>query len=162
MMIDGLSHLKTLRSQKIVPPRIAVCIDGKFREPKYEQDYCPMELTVCAPIERDDFRPFVGLDLSLYCGDYDQFANRVFEKLAEHANEITVLIASWGTDIGFLWHKQYGKMDMCEIGWLEQYHEARTRVCRNDKETAERVRLENEAKAHLSRNPEDYSNGNLS
>jgi hypothetical protein len=162
MMIDGLSHLKTLRSQKIVPRTVTLSVDCKFTPPKYEHEFAHMELTVCAPVERDDFRVFVGLHVTLFCKDYDQFAAKVFDRLKQHAAEITVLVAKWGEDIGFFWSAEYGQMELCEIGWLEQYFAAKGMVCRNQKEVEQRIRLETEALSHLNRKPLDYSNGNIS
>ncbi len=158
-MILGASHLLALRKQRLVPRAVMVSVGVPYRPPKYENDHKYMELVVDGPIDRDDFRIFVGLRVSLFCPEYDAFAHEVLEKLKEQCEEITILVAGWGEDIGFLWSKRYGQLDMGVVGWLDQYYEAKGRVCRTPAEVQERVRLESEALSHLEKHPSEYSNG---
>lgn len=155
-MIDGLSHLVTLRKQKLRPSSLMLSADVTYVPMKFEHQYHHMELVASGSVARDDFRPFVGLQVLLYAPTWNDLANACFEKLKEHCEEITILSPHYGNDIGFVWSREYGLLDMGVIGWLEQFYEAKGRVCRTDKETAERVRLENEAIAHLDHHPSKY------
>lgn len=158
-MVKGLSLLAELRKEKIVPRSVWLSIGVPYRKPLYLSDYDPLELVAYGSVSTDDFRPLVGLSVTFYAVSWDELAAECFEKLKKYAKEVIALIVSYGDDIGFIWSQKYGMTDLGEIGWLEQYDEARTRVCRTPQEVLERVRLENEAKEKLSRNPEEYRNG---
>lgn len=156
-MIDGLSHLLTLRKQNLVPASVWLSIGVPYKKPKYTQDYKPFELVAHGSVAKDDFRPFVGLNVHFYTPVWNGLAAECYGKLKTVCNEITVLCGEYAEDIGFLWSKQYGQMDFGVVGWLEQFYNAKHTLCRTDKEVQERLRLENEAlaKLHPTR-PDDY------
>jgi predicted nucleotidyltransferase len=155
-MIDGLSHLIALRKEKLRPVSLMLSVDIPYKPVKYEYQLRYMELVAIGSVARDDFRPFVDLNVLLYVPKWNSLSADCFEKLKEHAAEITLLSPQYGPDIGFLWSRQYGMLDMGMIGWLEQFYEAKGRVCRTDEETKERIRLEQEAMSHLDLHPSEY------
>lgn len=144
-MIQGLSHLATIRRSGNRPKSVMLTIDGQYFRPKFEQDFRHMELVVHDSVAFDDFRPFVGLTVTLCVGKWTPLATAAFEKLKEYAPCINVLCAEYGEDIGFIWTKKYGAVDFNDFRWLIQFHEAKNTICRTDKEVAERLRLEREA-----------------
>ena len=148
-MIDGLSHLITLRKQGLRPVSVWLSIGVPYRKPKYSGDYVSMELVAHDCVKRDDFRAFKNLNVLFYVPKWNPLATECFERLKLHANEITMLSPEYGEDIGFLWSREYGQMDMGVIGWIEQYHNARKMLCTTDSETDKRLALEAEALSHV-------------
>lgn len=110
-MIDGLHHLMTLRKAGLRPRSLIVSIECPYKRPKYINDFEDMELTVHESVAHDDFRAFKDMQLTLYAGAWNQLAADVLEKLKGYAEEITVLCADYGNDIGYFWHREYGVKD---------------------------------------------------
>lgn len=154
-MVDGLSHLLTLRKQGLRPASVWLSIDVPYRKPKFAQDYQPFEMVAHGSVLKDDFRAFKGLQVTFYAPKWTDLASECMNKLMDYADEITVLCCDYGLDIGYFWSREYGAMDFGIIGWIEKFHEARTRLCRTDAEVAERVRIENECLAKVP-NLRDY------
>ena len=145
-MIDGLSHLMTMRRGGMTPASVWLSVDGKFRPPL---DNTQIELAAFGSVQLDDFRVFKGLDVTLFAPEWNQTAEDSLNKLKEYASAITVLCAAYGEDIGYFWTLELGNIEFDDYRWVKQYHAARCSVCRTNAETAERVRLENEAIAHV-------------
>lgn len=155
-MIDGLSHLISLRKQNLRPVSVMLSIDVPYVPIKYEHELRCMELVAHGSVAKDDFRAFRNLSVLFYVPKWNDLAADCFEKIKQECEEITLLSPEYGQDIGFVWSRQYGMLDIGTIGWLEQYYEAKGRVCRSSEETEERIRLENESLAHLDNHPSEY------
>ena len=154
-MIEGLSHLLTIRRNGNRPHSVMLTIDGQYRAPKYENDFKPMELVLHEPVTGDDFRAFKGLDVILCLGKWSKTATDALQKLKQYAGKVSVLSTDYGDDIGFVWTPAYGDVDFKDFKWVCQFNDAKNSICRTDKEVKERLRLEAEAKQHLP-NVEDY------
>ena len=148
-MIDGLSHLLTMRRAGLVPKSIMLSVECPFRKPIYARDFEEMELTVHGSVATDDFRAFKGLVVSLYVGTWNQLATDTLEKLKQYAKEILVLCADFDDDLGYFWTLELGAIDFDDYKWVMQYHSARCSVCRTKQETDERLKLEREALQHI-------------
>ena len=148
-MIDGLSHLMTIRRSGHRPHSVMLTIDGPYIKPKYQNELQAMELVAYDSVARDDFRAFQSLSVTLYAGTWSKLAADAFEKLKGHAIEIYALCPEYGEDIGFVWSRKYGLVDFNDYRWIIQFHKARNSICRSNEEVKERVRLENEALKNL-------------
>ena len=147
-MIDGLSHLVTMRRGGMTPKNVWLSIGGNYRPPI---DNTQIELVAYGSVIRDDFRAFKGLDVTFYAGEWSEIAEESLAKLKEYAAEITILCADYGADIGYFWTMELGNIELDDYKWIKQYHEARCSVCRTHSETVERLRLEDEAVKHVPR-----------
>lgn len=155
-MIDGLSHLLTMRKAGLRPQSLMLSIDCPFRKPTYKRDFEAMELTVHDSVSLDDFRAFVGLPVTLYAPVWNQLASDTLEKLKKYASEITVLCADFGDEIGYFWRPETGVIELDDYRWVKQYHSARVTSCFTKEEHKKRVALEEEAKANLPGLEEKY------
>jgi len=145
-MIDGLSHLVTMRRGGMTPATVWLSIGGQYRPPV---DNSQIELVAHGTVIRDDFRAFKGLDVTLFSPEWNDIAEESLSRLKEHAAAVTILCAAYKEDIGYFWTMEHGNIELDDYKWVKQYHEARCTVCRTHAETAERIRLENEAIAHV-------------
>ena len=153
-MIDGLSHLMTLRKSGLTPKSTWLCVGTEYVKPRYENDYRILELVAHGSVKLDDFRAFKGLSVTLYVTDWGELATECLDKLKTVCNEVSVLCVEYGDDIGFLWSKEYGQLELGELGWITSYFDAVKRVCRTEAEVAQRIADENAAIAALGRRPE--------
>ena len=148
-MIDGLSHLMTIRRSGHRPHAVMLTIDGPYIKPKYANELHALELVAHESVANDDFRPFKGLTVTLYAGTWSQLADDTLEKLKQYADEIAVLCADYGDDIGYFWTKECGAIDFDDYRWVRQFHKARVTGCSNKTETDARCALEKEALEHI-------------
>lgn len=111
-MIDGIGHLLTLRRSGLRPRSLWLSIGGTYRRPKYAQEQGMMELCVHDSVATDDFRAFKGLRVTFFTPEWSQLAADALERLQQYADEVTVLVASYGEDIGYFWSAQHGATDM--------------------------------------------------
>ena len=147
-MIHGLSHLVALRKDCKRPRSIWVNVGVTYRKPVYDIDFLDIELVAEGSLSTDDFRPFFGLDVTLYSPEDCKTFLQLIEKMKGYASRLLVLCGEYGDDVGYEWHPEWGQHDLGEIRWAEQFENARKRVCRTQKETDERLRLEQEALEH--------------
>lgn len=77
------------------------------------------------PIERLDLRCLVGLRLVLFFSAWDDRVARLYDRLQDYADEITVMSPAFDTDIGWYWLKGRGRIEIEERHWLTQFDEAR-------------------------------------
>jgi hypothetical protein len=148
-MIDGLSHLLTMRRAGQRPRSLMLSVECPFVNPVYAREFEEMELTVHGSVATDDFRAFKGLVVTLYVGTWNQLAADTLEKLQKYADEIVVLCADFGEDLGYFWTLEHGAIDFDDYKWVKQYHAARCSVCRTKAETDQRLKLEAEALMHV-------------
>ena len=87
-----------------------------------ETQYSPSLLIRSSdPIERLDLRALVGLNIILLPQVWDERVARLHELLMTLAEEIAVLSPAFGDDIGWWWHKRYGKLEWGERHILTEY-----------------------------------------
>ena len=141
-MIKGLDVLTRLRLSGRVPSKVMISIGDDYQGMSVKG---LIEVVAVGDVKSDDFRPFDDLDVMLFAPQWTQTAEDTLAKLKEHASEIAVLVAEYGTDIGYFWTREHGNVDLDDYRWVKQYNDARKMVCRTPGETAERVRLESEA-----------------
>lgn len=113
-MLYGLIPLLTLRKKGLRPSSVWLSIGVPYVPPRYEQDFERMELCVSGSVTGDDFRVFKGLKVTLFAADWTALTAATLEKLKLYADEITVLIASFGEDIGFAWSAHSGQVNFGE------------------------------------------------
>lgn len=145
-MIDGLTHLTVMRRGGITPPNVWLTLYGEYKKPIKPDS---IELVVIGDVSTDDFRPFKGLDVTFCVDKWTAQAEQCLDKLKEHAYEISVLVAEYGDTIGYFWSAEHGNIELDDYKWVKQFHDARKSLCRTEKETAERLRLEAEAISHV-------------
>ena len=138
-----------MRKAGLRPDSVMLSIDCPYRKPVYQKDFQCMELTVHGSVVRDDFRSFKGLDVIFYVPEWNQLAADALEKLKLYANEITVLCAEYGQDIGYFWSSEFGAFDFDEYPWVLKFHNARRSVCRTKQQTQERLSIEAECIKHV-------------
>ena len=147
-MIHGLSHLLTLRKEGKRPMSTWVSVGIPYRKPVYSADFSILELVAEGSLTTDDFRPFVGLEVTLYSPEDCKTFTQLIEKMKAYATRMMVLCGEYGTDLGYEWHAKWGQHDLGELRWAEQFENARTSVCRTQEQNNERLRLESEALNH--------------
>ena len=147
-MIHGLPNLLTLRKEGKRPRSTWVSVGIPYRKPVYSADFLILELVAEGSLTMDDFRPFVGLEVTLYSPEDCKTFAQLIEKMKAYASRMMVLCGEYGTDLGYEWHPKWGQHDLGDLRWAEQFEDARKRVCRTKKETEERLRLEQEALDH--------------
>jgi len=155
-MIHGLPILLNLRQQGYKPNAVWLSTGVPYLPPKFKEEFELLQLVASGSVTTDDFRAFKGLRVTMFVPNWTDLAADCFEKLKLHAAEITCLCLEYGEDIGFMWSKKYGTLDLGLIGWLEKYDDARKRLCHTDAETKKRVADEQEAISHLPMHPDQY------
>ncbi len=97
---------------------VFVCF-GDLPEPdwwRYSNTIDRPELLVLPsdPIERLDLRCLLELDVILIAAEWSEHLSRLYERLQDYAEEITVMAAAFGDDIGWHWLKQCGRIEFGE------------------------------------------------
>jgi hypothetical protein len=144
-VIYGIQTLIAMRKAGKRPNSLWVNVGIPYRKPVYAGDFADMELVAVGSLATDDFRAFIGLDVTLYSPEDCKTFLDLIEKMKGYASRLLVLCGEYGIDLGYEWHPLWGQHDIGEIRWAEQFEYARTSICRTKKETDERIRLENEA-----------------
>ncbi|MCX7161490.1 MAG: hypothetical protein NT083_00320 [Rhodocyclales bacterium] len=127
---------------------------GDFREPDWWRwaNTCNQpELLICPedPIERLDLRCAVDLSLILFFYEWSEPAGRLFDRLTEYAQEIAVESPDFGTDIGWWWTRETGRIEFNDLPWVLKFHEARKTGCYTKAQLDDRIRIENECVKHV-------------
>ena len=75
-------------------------------------------------IDRLDLRCCVGLELIYEPSVWDDKAARLYERLQEYANTITVVSMCFEPDMGWVWDRKYGRLELGDLQWIDKLDEA--------------------------------------
>jgi len=78
------------------------------------------------PIERLDLRCVVGLDVILEPFGWDNKASELYERLQQYAATIYVVSLSFEPEMGWAWHKRYGRRELGELAFINRLVEAQS------------------------------------
>lgn len=103
-----LSTLTQMRMEGCKPEAVFIEFDSDCLQPKYLQDFKNLciEYGPCK-----DFRPFVGLDVILLAEKDKPEVYSTLENLRPYAKSVSVLVAEYAENIGFIWTKS-GEIDL--------------------------------------------------
>lgn len=99
---------------------------GDFREPDWWLYGGMPELLVRSddPVDRVDLRCVVELPVILFFDKWNEKVAALYEQLTGFASEICVMSPEFEEDIGWWWHKQYGRLEWGERRYLTQFQDA--------------------------------------
>lgn len=104
--MKNIQHLIDMRLSGKKPDSVWITF-GEVKSPRYRQEFQTLELGA-APCR--DYRPFVGLDVTIYSKRWLPEVGQLFDKLIQYAKTVTVLVADFESDIGWWWSKETGKV----------------------------------------------------
>lgn len=142
MIPRGAEHLINLRMEGWKPSKDVWLTYGDFREPGRKgdrsrpivfTDWRKWELSSTSPqllirpednIERIDLRCIAGLRIVFVFDQWCDKVSRLNDRLQEYAKEIIVMSPCFDEDIGWIWHKRYGQIEMKDRHWITKFEEA--------------------------------------
>ena len=75
------------------------------------------------PIDRLDLRCLVDLDVYLQPEEWTDRAAALYERMQDLAKTIHVVSMSFEPEMGWCWHRQYGRRELGELGYVHQLEE---------------------------------------
>lgn len=124
MTIRGMQTLLSLRQAGKRPALVFIDFIDEYRAPRYLNDLERLTLCPEGSIWNDDLRPLLALDVVIMARVWDENLSGLYERLTRYANEIILLVDSFGDDVGWSWMKKYGRVELSERPWVFQYHDA--------------------------------------
>lgn len=124
MTIRGMQTLLSLRQAGKRPALVFLDLIDTYRAPRYPHELERLTLCPEGATRNDDLRPLVGLDVVIMARDWTEDLSGLYDRLTQYANEIILLVDSFGDDVGWSWTKKYGRVELSERPWVFQYHDA--------------------------------------
>ncbi len=124
MTIRGMQTLLSLRQAGKRPALVFLDLIDAYRAPRYPHELERLTLCPEGATRNDDLRPLVGLDVVIMARDWTADLSGLYDRLTQYANEIILLVDSFGDDVGWSWMKKYGRVELSERPWVFQYRDA--------------------------------------